>query len=256
VINKVSFAGVKPSNSDALQESLLRFNTALGSKLQGDLHVLVADANQISDKDKYAIIVRGYWLSAQYFQKRPLGKNGVILILGTRDGGKTIEWAKGALAMPFGKNGIMLERFQTLLANQPLDPDRIFGKPRTVLTYQGKNKKGEEQYPRTDLTLSTPRGILEQIMFEEAPFDRPCMYCDDPEDKGKEGYAHLVKMIEPSGGAKVAMILIVDAVSLLFWILVAFTSILELERYHRGNRNNRRSNRFDGQYRHTTHSRY
>jgi hypothetical protein len=92
-------------------------------------------------------------------------------------------------------------------------------------------------------------------MFEEAPFDRPCMYCEDPEDKGKQGYAHLVKMIEPSGNAKTVMVLAVDGVSVLFWALVVFTSFLEIDRWR--NRNNRRRNRFDDPpYRRSTYTRY
>jgi hypothetical protein len=145
--------------------------------------------------------------------------------------------------MPFGQNGIMLERLKTLLAGQSLaDPDKLFGKPRTILI-PGK-KEGSK--PTVKVTLSEPRGILEHLMFEEAPFHRPCMYCTDPEDKGQVGFAKLVQKIEPSTGAKVKMVIIVDLLSLPFWALVAFTSIFELERYlPESKKNKRRKNLSD-----------
>jgi hypothetical protein len=207
------------------QEALRRFNAALGSKLQGDLHAVVVNSARVSDPHDYLKALRAYWLSG-HFGKSAIAKNGIILVVGTTDG-QTIDWAQAATAMPYGNN-VMLQAMQNNLApvagvKQPLTPQHVFGEPHTVIT--AATKPGA--HDNVQVTLSTPRGVLEQTMFEFAPYLRPCMVCA----KGQGvGYANLVEKIQPSLGWDFAMIGIICAFALVYWLLVGYTSFLEKRR--------------------------
>lgn len=226
---KLSFVGAKVPNEAKWQDSLMRFNAALGSKLQGDLHVVVIDSKLVgmNDSQRYLSALRAYWLG-DHFGKRALSKNGVILVIGTD--GKKIDWAKAATGMPFGNN-VMLRTMENLLVDKPFTPEAVFGSPRTVVT--PAVKEGEVKVKqKVDVTLSQPQSALEMAMFGEATkFKRPCMACEGEEDAGQVGYKNLIDKIEPSVGAKALMVVVVGAISLIGWLIVSSTSFLE-----RGNR--------------------
>ncbi len=217
---KLSFVGMQVPNEAEWQEALMRFNAALGSKLRGDLHVVIVDSQAIDNPHAYAKALRAYWLSER-FGKRALSKNGIILVIGVR-GGK-IDWTQADTGMPYGNN-VMLRTMENLLAGKTLEPKIVFGEPRTVVT--PSTKEGEDD--KLDVTLSTPPGALETSMFGEATkFKRPCMKCEDAEDAGSVGYKDLIAQIEPPTSHKIWMVVIVAILSLIFWAFVACTSIVE-----------------------------
>ncbi len=218
---KLSFVGVKVPNEQVWQESLMQFNAALGSKLQGDLHVVIIDSNRISNPQGYLKALRAYWLG-EHFGKHALSKNGIILVIGT-SGGK-IDWAQADTGMPYGNNVMLRTMEGNLEETATLSPDAIFGQPHTIVT--PSTKEGEKD--KVEVALSTPRGALEDAMFSKATkFQRPCMVCEDKEDAGQVGYSDLIAQIEPSTGQKVWMVVIVGLISFIPWGLVAGTSILE-----------------------------
>jgi len=225
VANELSTVGITLTGANQWQEALRRFNAALGSKLQGDLHVVVINSARVSDPHDYLNSLRSYWLSG-HFGKNAIAKNGIILVIGTADG-QTIDWAQAATAMPYGNN-TMLQAMQNNLApnagvKQPLTPQHVFGDPHTVIT--AATKPGA--HDNVQVTLSTPRGVLEQTMFEFAPYQRPCMQCA----KGQGvGYANLIEKIQPSVGWDLVMIGIICGVALVYWLFVGYTDFLEKRR--------------------------
>jgi hypothetical protein len=233
---KLSFVGVKVANEGQWQESLMRFNAALGSKLQGDLHVVIINSKLVDDPHEYMNALRAYWLS-DHFGKRALAKNGIILVLGTRDNA-TVDWAQAATGMPFGNN-TMIQGLETYLPGKLLYPDVIFGHPHTVITPAAK--AGAED--KTTVTLSKAPGVLEDVMFgKDTAFHRPCMVC---KGGGDVGYSNLVAKIQPSTGWKVWLVVIIDGISLPLWGVVGMTSRLEFRRgrNNRGSRSSRRGSR-------------
>lgn len=218
---KLSFVHVKVPDEQAWQESLMRFNAALGSKLQGDLHVVIIDSSLVDNPNSYLKALRAYWLGG-HFGKHALSKNGIILVIGT-SGGK-IDWAKADTGMPYGNNMMLRTMEGNLEATGNLTPDAIFGTPRTTLTPAAN----EGEKAKVTVVLSTPRSALEDAMFGEATkFKRPCMVCEDEEDTGQVGYQDLIAQIEPSTSQRVWMVVIVCVFGLIAWGIVAFTSILE-----------------------------
>ncbi len=216
--NKLSFVGVNVPDQDVWQESLMRFNAPLGEKLEGNLHVVVIDSKLVKDPQGYRKALRAHWLS-KYFGKRALAKNGIILVIGTSNG--KIDWAQADTGMPFGNN-IMLRAMENNLTGKELNPDIIFGRPRTVVIPATR----EEEKDKVIVTLSTPLSVLEEAMFVTSPFKRSCMLCEGEEDEGV-GYGDYIAQIEPDTDQKAWMIVIICILSLPFWWGVAVSTIVD-----------------------------
>lgn len=216
---KVAFLSVTVTSEDAWQQSVMRFNAAFGMKLQGDLHVVVVNSSRVqsSEAEYYVAALKAYWQSPAY-AKRAIAKNAVILVIGSTGG--TIDWARAQTGMPFG-NEEMEQWVQDTLPGKSLDPALLFGTPKTVI------KPGVEPSKFTTddytVTLSTPRGLVEEIMFEKAPFKRARMSCND---SNCVGYKDLVSKIEPTTGQETWMVVVSSLISLGLWVTVGMTSIV------------------------------
>jgi hypothetical protein len=187
-LNRAYFVGVSVSDQAAWQWALNKFDAALGATLQGDMYVVVVDANKVTDIDQYSMALTAYWQSPQ-FEKYDVSKNGIILVLATKDG-KTVSAARATTGMPMGNEQMLLD-FQNQLKGANLDPATLFGNPKGVVSEsQGKFS--------VTLTHTSPEGKLESIVWGEHAFQRQHM----------GGYTYLKGEIEPTGG-ETAIILVV-----------------------------------------------
>jgi hypothetical protein len=215
--DKASFVGVTGIDEKAVQYALMQFNAALGMKLQGDLHVVFINANSVpaDEAEDYTMALKAYW-QGPVFEKRAIAKNAVILVIGAKN--RAVDWARAQTGMPFG-NEEMAQWVQDWLPGKSIDPETIFGSPRTVIT-PGVTP---EKFGKNDVTvtLSSPRGALEEIMFEKAPFKRARMSC---EDGTCVGYKDLLSKIEPTGAQKTWMVIVTSLLAMLLWWVVAATS--------------------------------
>jgi hypothetical protein len=211
---KLSLVGVTLSDEADWQAAVMRFNTALGLKLQGDLHVVMVDTAKVSMQDAvpYLNALKAYW-QGPTFGKRALAKNGIILVIGVSNN-TTIDWAEASTGMPFG-NENMIQHIRGELPGTSFTPTAVFGQPKVKLD----GKKVEIIHP------STP-GMLEHIVFDEVPFARASMYCEDDDDSCV-GFKDLLSTIEPTKSQKTWMVVIADFLSLVMWVLVGFTSFVE-----------------------------
>jgi|GEM_PF-1223374 len=210
--DKVSFVGVTVSDPGAWQRSVMRFNAALGMKLQGDLHVVLVDSNKVPSIDSvpYTQALKAYWQS-ETFGKRALAKNGIILVLGVNTLNNTVDWSDASTGMPFG-NETMIQFLRDDLPGKALEPSQLFGTPRTVI-------KGDQ----TTIMLTTPRGLVEEILFDKAAFKRARMSCND---NTCVGYKDLISKIEPTADQKNWMVIVTAFISLILWLVVGFTSFV------------------------------
>jgi hypothetical protein len=208
--DKVSFVAPGIPNQEAWQDALMQFNAALGTELQGDMHVVVVKTSQIDNPDAYLNALMAYWQGPE-FGKWGLAKNGIVLVLGLDDTGSTVEWARAKTGMPIG-NGEMLAALQFKLPGEPFDPQGLFGHP-TGTPYVNEKGKTKARYTHTD-------GAIEQIVFSEFPFARACMDCKDATDHGTS-YTYLKSSIPVSTAAKVWMLVIVAFISIILWLLFA-----------------------------------
>ncbi len=207
---KVQAIGGLKVNLNEWQNRLMRFNAALGSDQQGDMHIVLVPASKVSNPDEYIIALKAYWTS---LGKWSISKNGIILAIGASPDGKTVEWSRAATGMPTG-NGEMLEALKFRLAGKSLDPSTLLGD----VTTDVREEKGK-------LKVTYGRGVggmIGQIVFGEFPFKRSCMKCTSKGDKGV-GYVDLTELVPITTGAKVLMFFIVLVLSCCLWgVLLVF----------------------------------
>lgn len=102
--NKVYFVGGPNVPEAGWQEALQRFNGKLGGERQGDLHVVIVNADKVLDGNAYNNALEAYWQD-KALGKDTLSKNGVVLILGVS--GSTLKWSNGFTGMPEGNEAIL-----------------------------------------------------------------------------------------------------------------------------------------------------
>lgn len=185
-------------------DAVNRFNAAFGSDLQGDVHLLIVNANKVPLPDEWFGALNANWQSKK--QKRnAIAKNTVIVALGTKDG-KTIAWVRASTGMPLG-NEALLTQIQSDLKGQPLDPVIVIGDPVATITKVGKKWKA---------TVIPGSGILASDAWGTNRFVRVCMTCKDASDNGI-GYGYLSGEIQPSTGAKIGIVFVALILCLLVW---------------------------------------
>ncbi len=228
LVNKVSFVNVNVPNQDEWQYAARQFNAAFGMGLRGSLSVVLVGDSTIPETsaDEYTNALATHWQDSRDeaeggYGKRALPKNAVVVVLGVK--GDQVAWARAATGMPFGNKG-MAEGIALDMPGSTLTPRSIFGAPHTVI------KPGVDAENFTDedvtITLSSPRGALEEILFESSPFKRASMSCND-EDETCEGFADLVDKIDPTPGQKAGMVAVTAVLALILWMFVGFTSVVE-----------------------------
>jgi hypothetical protein len=211
--NRVYFVGV--GTMPSWQTALNRFNGALGASLEGDLHIVIVDAAKIPNPDNYAGAVIAYWQSVE-FGKDALSKNGILLILGTRDK-KTIEWSRAYTGMPLGNEALLLE-LRNKLPKCNLDPETLLGHPQAIII--GNQVK-----------VRSSKSILEKIFWGANTFKR--IHMGDHEGEAP-GFGFLMHELQPTTGQKVGILLIVTLFSGVAWgACIGFgTPRLHRNRFH------------------------
>jgi hypothetical protein len=196
--------GLKLANLSTWQDRLMRFNAALGSDLQGDLHIVLVPAARIANPDEYITSLKAYW---QNLGKWSISKNGIILVIGASPDGSTVEWSRAATGMPAG-NGEMLEALKLKLTDSPLDPSILLGSVGATVHESGGKPKVIYDH--------NSAGTIGKVVFTDYPFARPCMKCEGANDKGV-GYVDLKDFVPVSTGSKILMFFIVLVLSCLCW---------------------------------------
>lgn len=182
--DRVYFVGVSvPGNWQSYGHY---FNGAFGIDLQGDLHLVIVDANKISNPDNYAGALGAYWQSPD-FGKLALSKNGVVVVVGTTDG-TTVAWARAVTGMPKGNEALMID-VRDNLPGTKLTPEAIFGPPTGELYV-------DPQSQDVKVRLIHSQGALDRIMWGSNKFTRVRM----------TDYEYLSHEIEPTTGQQVLIV--------------------------------------------------
>jgi len=212
--DKVMFIGYQPENPDLWQSTLRYLNAALGSELQGDLHLVVVGAKQaLENPDLYTLVLRAHWQDRRIFGRNCLSKNGIAVIAGTADG-KTVAWARAFTGMPVGNEALTVA-VRNKLKGTPLDPSTVIGAVRG------------EFYAKAG--LRTARGVhgngaLEKILWgltePATKFSRVSMKAQDKDDVGT-GYLYLLGEIELTSKQQTVIGVIEFIASLFIWLAAA-----------------------------------
>lgn len=127
--NKVYFVGFRPNNAIVWQKELGHLNAALGTELQGDVHLVIVENSAISNNpDAYVLALKAYWQNTQVFGRDALSKNGIGVVIGTTDG-QTVAWSRAFTGMPLG-NEEMTVALRGNLKGRPLEPGAVIGQVR------------------------------------------------------------------------------------------------------------------------------
>jgi hypothetical protein len=170
-----------------LQDAVMRFNAKFGTERQGDLHLVIVDADKVGDPDRYLGALQSDWGSAER-GKKVVAKNALIVVLGTRNG-RTVAWARAATGMPVG-NDELLKRIRGQMPERDLtDVNELLG-------------------------LNEGSTGLRAVVFDsETGFKRTCMVCDDPGESGS--YVSLKDEIVPTGGQTAVIVLVCSLIAAL-----------------------------------------
>lgn len=205
--DKVRLVGVEVNDEEVWQQTLMSFNAALGTELQGDLHLVLIDSTLVDSPTGYANALKAHWLSDD-FGRRAIAKNAIIVVAGVQD--DTIVWAQATTGMPFG-NEVMLRGIVNFLPDTPLSPSEVIGAPSTVVSVDGEV---------STVTLSSEPGVLEQVVLQDFPFQRACMECLD-EDGQQIGYKDLIAKVQPQPWQWTVMVIVIVALSSVYWFFAS-----------------------------------
>ncbi len=196
MLNRVYQVGVKvPGDWD---EAINRFNAEFGTQLQGDLHIVIVDANKVLNPDNYMGALLAYW-EGSTFKKEALSKNAVVIVLGTRDG-KTVDWARAGTGMPLGNEALVVQ-LQFDLKGANLDPATLLGYPKARVVSESK------------VDIQPAGSLLEKILWGPHKFARVHMKGND----GQSGFLYLQNEIEPTTGQKIGILFVMFLLSCGAW---------------------------------------
>lgn len=188
--DKISWVGgVTVPNAIQWQLALGRLNAALGSELQGDMHLVMVPGTVAPDA--YITALKAHWTDPKVFKRDAISKNTIIVAIGVGDG--KVTWARATTGMPVG-NEAMTIAIKDQLPGTPLDPEKLIGHVR--------GKDGGERHV-------IESGALAKIVLTEGStqFKRVSMTAEDKNDLGT-GFKYLSAAIQPSTGAKVLMVFV------------------------------------------------
>lgn len=193
--DKVYFVGWKPANPHAWQSALRYLNAALGSELQGDLHLVIVQNETIAgNPDAYVNALRAHWHDVEHYGRDAFAKNAIAIVAGTADGMR-VAWARAFTGVPIG-NEAMTTAVRNELKGVELDSENFLG---------------------TDSVL---RKILWGQDNSATRFARISMSARDATDNGS-GYLYLRNEIQPTTGQLVAMGVVVFILCGGLWVVAA-----------------------------------
>lgn len=212
--DKVYFVGYRPPDAAAWQSALRYLNAALGTELQGDLHLVLVQEPRVGENpEAYALALRAHWQDRTILGKNCLSKNGIAVIAGTIDG-TSVAWAHAFTGMPIGNEALTVA-VRNGLKGTPFTPENIIGTVRGQFHISAGAKRVRGLHGQ---------GALERILWGlEEPttkFARVSMKAADAGDIGS-GYLYLRGEIEPTTGQRITITVIEFVASLGVWLAAA-----------------------------------
>lgn len=201
--NKAYFIGVNPEDRSRWFETLSYFNAALGSRLEGDLHLVITNNKDIvANPDNYTLALKAYWQNTEIHGKDTLSKNAIVVVCIVE--GEKITWARSFTGMPIG-NEMMMTKIDACLRGADFKPETVIGNLKARWT---KKKKGA--------------GILEDIIFglsdKSTRFKRISMSAKDVNDEGT-GFMYLISEIQPTSLQKILIYIFTFFFCGIGWVL-------------------------------------
>ena len=200
--DKVHFVGAKADPKWSTQ--LMYLNAALGTQLQGDLHMVITNNRRISQSpDGYITALKAYWSNPERFGDDTISKNAIIVVIGQE--GEKISWARAVTGMPLG-NELMLQTIESELKGVDLSVEKVLGATHSILKGKPQHQFGEGVLERTLFGLDNPG----------TKFKRVSMTGEDKDDVGT-GFKYLDAQIQPSKGQRSVMYIVIFLLTSVVW---------------------------------------
>lgn len=209
--DRVYFVGSKlPGNWQSMSNY---FGGAFGLDLQGDLHLVIVDANKITNPDNYIGALAAYWQSPE-FGRDALSKNALVVVLGTTDG-TTVAWSRGITGMPKGNEALLID-IRDKLAGSKLTPEAIFGPPTGELYIDPASKE-------VRVRIQHSQGALDSVVWGNNKFQRVKM----------TDYQYLSHEIEPTAGQQTLIVFVAVLFGCIAWGICIYYGPTMYRRYGR-----------------------
>lgn len=227
---KVQFVDYQPSDPIAWQMALMYLDAALGTELQGDLHLVIVQNDTVSvNPDAYIIALKAYWQDPALWGDNAISKNSIIVAIGTD--GQTVGWARATTGMPLG-NEHMTVAIRNNLKGVELTPEAVLGSVKGELYVKTYDDGSQKTKVRGIGESGALRRILWGLDDPQTKFVRVSMTANDPGDVGG-GFLYLDSEIEPTGGQKAVTVIAAFLLSCIGWVVAAAVGEEGRRRYYR-----------------------
>lgn len=233
----------------------MRFNGRLGTDRQGDGHLILVTDPRITNPDEYVLAMQAHW-QGKPLGKNVLSKNGLVIVAGSTDGGKSVTWARAFTGMPEGNERLSAAILGGALTGRAMTPQALLALPGdpgaqptptapAVTAANASLVTAASPTPTPSATRATnlpalpgmpapvpptpspsaaaPTGTsLTDVVFGADGYKRVCMKgCGD----GDVGYTYLIEQIQPTGGQKTAIVAVGLVMAMLVWVALLMVGI-------------------------------
>lgn len=226
--DKVYLVGCSRQSYASWNEHLERLNGALGSELQGDVHlVLVCDPAISRNPDRYRYALEAYWQNTEVFARGALPKNALVILVGTTDQ-KTVAWGRAFTGMPTGNEDLTVALQSRFMAAKGVawHPRTVIGAVSGIVQTNGK---------RFVSTSRRESGVLTDTLWgnpnRATRFERVSMSAKDSWDIGT-GYRYLATEVVLTGLQKFLVLFAVVIVSVIAFSVIAFNDFFRFLRHN------------------------
>jgi hypothetical protein len=220
------FGNVPFSNGWA--QSLAYTNGSLG-QVQCDLYVVITNDKLIGgNPDRYMLALQAYMLDAGKHGKDALAKNALVVLIGTRDSGERVDYARAFTGMPRGNERLAIA-LNEQLAGKPFSHELLLGKPTSVAKSSQSNAPDDSLFSsiasRWSISVMSQAqrepGIIPRILMgkevQGVRFKRVSMTGKD----GQGGYLYLRNDIRLGRDQEWYIGIAAFITSCLIWVLFA-----------------------------------
>lgn len=241
--NKLYNVGVDYVDGEKLNIDLQYLNAAVGSKLHGDLHIVMVDAEKAGDPTTYTNALNAYWTSKEV-GKHAIAKNTITIVVGVEKYKQTVKpqsestdeestgdtevvpgteeqdsvveeetiatgtpvvaWAKSFTGMPIG-NETLMTQISSDLKGEVIDENFI----------------GSAKFDVNTSEYDIKDGKVSDLIFGVNEFQRMSMTGSDSDDKGS-GFSYLSEDWAPDEGTMIW----IHIVSSLVFIICLFAAVM------------------------------
>lgn len=239
--NKLYNVGVDYMDMEKFNTDLQYLNSAVGSNLHGDLHIVMVNADEVGDPTTYTNALNAYWTSKEV-GKNAIAKNTITVVVGVEKykkaptveekpvesvedseqvksedsevvtkqtdtiavGTPVVAWAKSFTGMPLGNEALMTQ-ISSDLKGKVIDEDFV----------------GSAKFNVDTLEYEVSAGKVSDLIFGVNEFQRVSMSGSDSDDNGS-GFEYLSEDWEPDEGTMVG----IHIVSTIIFIICLFVAVM------------------------------